>query len=295
MGGGPRQERAQERARFWRHPAVPDVDLLKARYVTHRFSRHVHDGYAIGVIVDGVEEFDYRGGLHRAGAGELVLVNPDAVHTGQAGTPGGWAYRMLYPSVETVAAVAAELAEGPGGRLARSTPFFPRQVVGDPEVARLLVRAHRATEDGDDLAASTLTRALFGRLVTRHAAPRPPVSVAPEGRRAVREAIEVLAGSLLDPPALDLLAETVRARPFPLLRAFKAVTGLPPHAYLVSLRVRRARRLLESGMRPADVAAETGFTDQAHLTRHFKRIVGVPPGAYQQAARSYKTGYFPSS
>ena len=273
----------EERATFWRHPAVPETDLLKARYVTHRFSRHVHEGYAIGLILAGVEEFDYRGTLHRARAGEIVLVNPETVHTGQAGVPGGWAYRMLYPSIETVAAIAGELG-GPGG-----TPYFPQQVVRDDEVAALLRRAHQAAERGDALAASTLSRTLFARLLMRHAAPRPPAPQAPGSERAVRAALELLHESLVDPPTLDDLAEAVGSRPFPLLRAFKAATGLPPHAYLISLRVRRARELLLSGMRPAQVAAETGFTDQAHLNRHFKRVMGVPPAVYQRAAGSYKT------
>ncbi|MGW4410234.1 AraC family ligand binding domain-containing protein [Nonomuraea sp. NPDC004702] len=285
----PEHDGTRERARFWRHPAVPETDLLKARYVTHRFSRHVHDGYAIGLIVAGVEEFDYRGTLHRAGAGELVLVNPDSVHTGQAGTPGGWAYRMLYPSVEALAGIAAEL-DAP-----LATPYFPHQVVRDPEVAALLERAHQAAERGDALAASTLSRTLFAKLLSRHAAPRPDASPPGAGRQAVREAMALLHESLLDPPTLEALAAAVGVRPFPLLRAFKAVTGLPPHAYLTSLRVRQARRLLLEGVRPAQVAADVGFTDQAHLNRHFKRVVGVPPAAYQKAAGTYKTGYLPSS
>ncbi|GAA3208097.1 AraC family transcriptional regulator [Nonomuraea helvata] len=275
----------KEQAHFWRHPAVPGTDLLKASYVTHRFTRHVHDGYAIGVIVRGVEEFDYRGTLLRAGAGEVVLVNPDSSHTGQAGTPDGWSYRMLYPSIDTLAGIAAELGA------AYATPHFPEQVVRDDEVAALLARAHRAAERGDALATSTLSRTLFARLVTRHATPRPAAVLPAAGARAVREALDLLHESLVDPPTLDDLAGAVGARPFALLRAFKAVTGLPPHAYLTSLRVRQARRLLQSGVRPAQVAAEVGFTDQAHLNRHFKRIVGVPPAAYQRAAAgTYKTG-----
>jgi AraC-like DNA-binding protein len=279
----------KEQARFWRHPAVPETDLLKARYVTHRFSRHVHDGYAIGLIVSGVEEFDYRGTLHRAGAGELVLVNPDAVHTGQAGVPGGWAYRMLYPSIDALSGIAAELGAP------RGTPHFPRQVVRDDQVAALLARAHEAAERGDALAASTLSRTLFARLVARHAAPRPATVLPAEGRRAVRAALDLLHESLVDPPTLEDLAGAVGARPFALLRAFKAATGLPPHAYLTSLRVRRARHLLQTGVRPAQVAAEVGFTDQAHLNRHFKRIVGVPPAAYQRAAGTYKTDDSPNA
>ncbi|MGP3955053.1 AraC family ligand binding domain-containing protein [Nonomuraea sp. 3N208] len=279
----------KEQAHFFRHPAVPETDLLKARYVTHRFSRHVHDGYAIGLIVTGVEEFDYRGVTHRAGAGELVLVNPDAVHTGQAGVPGGWSYRMLYPSIDALAGIAAELGAPYG------TPHFAEQVVRDDPVAALLGRAHQAAERGDALAASTLSRTLFARLLTRHGAPRPPAALLGEGGRAVREARDLLHESLVDPPTLEDLAGAVGARPFALLRAFKDATGLPPHAYLTSLRVRRARHLLESGVRPARVAAEVGFTDQAHLTRHFRRIVGVPPAAYQRAAGTYKTGDSPTA
>ncbi|MFC5830826.1 AraC family transcriptional regulator [Nonomuraea insulae] len=274
----------KEQARFWRHPAVPETDLLKARYVTHRFTRHAHDGYAIGLIVSGVEEFDYKGTLHRAAAGELVLVNPDSAHTGQAGTPGGWAYRMLYPSIDALAGIAAELGMPFG------TPHFPEQVARDEQLAALLGRTHQAAERGDALAASTLSRTLFARLLTRHAAPGPAAIVPDVGRRAVREALDLLHQSLVDPPALDDLAGAVGSRPFALLRAFKAATGMPPHAYLTSLRVRQACRLLRSGVPPARVAAEVGFTDQAHLNRHFKRIVGVPPAAYQRAAGTYKTG-----
>ncbi|WP_327085816.1 AraC family transcriptional regulator [Nonomuraea sp. NBC_01738] len=272
----------REQAHFFRHPALPEVDLLKAHYVTHRFTRHTHAEYAIGLIVEGVEEFHNRGALHRAPAGRIVLVNADSVHTGHAGVPGGWSYRMLYPSAEAL----LEFTDGLGvpGR-----PFFPEPVVDDPALAGLLRRTHLAAERGDALAASTLMRTFFGRLMLRHAAPRPAELERAEGRRAVREALDLLRERLADPPSLEELALAVRARPFPLLRAFKAETGLPPHAYLTSQRVRQARELLDLGRPAAQVAAEVGFTDQAHLTRHFKRIVGVPPAAYQRSAGTYKT------
>ncbi|WP_433255650.1 AraC family ligand binding domain-containing protein [Streptosporangium sp. CA-135522] len=274
---------APETARFWRSPALPGVDLLRARYVTHRFSRHVHDGYAIGVILSGVEEFDYRGVRHRAGGGSLVLVDPEQVHTGHAGEPGGWAYQMLYPSVEVIAGIAAELLAG------RGTPYFPEAVVSHPHGAALLRAAHDAAEHGDDLASSTLARVAFGVLLQHHAGRRPAGTAPSAGHHAVRRAREILHERLIDPPTLEDLAQAVDAGPFVLIRAFKSATGLPPHAYLNTLRVRRARSLLDSGMPAARVATEVGFTDQAHLTRHFKRIVGVPPAAYQRAG-TYKTG-----
>ena len=274
-------ERQPESARHWRHPAVAGVDLLRARYVDHVYTRHTHEGYAIGVILDGVEEFRYRGGLHRAKAGAVVLVNPDEVHDGHAGIRDGWAYRMTYPDVPVLADIAAELG-GPRGLVS-----FPEPVVYDAAVLGAFVAAHRAAEQGGDpLAASSLLRVAYGRLLRHHALPGPDPRRSSGNRNAVAAARETLHVRAADPPTLEELASAVGMSPFALLRAFRAELGLPPHAYLNQLRVRRAKRLLDAGRPPADVAALVGFADQAHLSRHFKRIYGVPPGAYRRERKN---------
>jgi AraC-like DNA-binding protein len=81
----------------------------------------------------------------------------------------------------------------------------------------------------------------------------------------------------------------VGLHPFALLRQFQRVVGLPPHAFVVQLRVERARDLLRAGRSPASVAAALGFADQAHLTRQFKQRIGVPPGAYARAFRTSRS------
>lgn len=68
---------------------------------------------------------------------------------------------------------------------------------------------------------------------------------------------------------------------YQLLRAFRTTMGMPPYAWLAQYRVNRARTLLESGRRPAEVANLVGFADQAHLTRWFRRVIGVTPAAYR--------------
>jgi AraC-like DNA-binding protein len=267
-----------EDARYWQHGAVRGVDLLRARFITHRYGRHAHETYTFGLIEAGVEEFDYGGSLLRAGPGGVALLNPDVVHTGQAATPAGWTYRVLYPEVAVVTSIAEELG------WQRGTPWFPETVLYDPATAAQLRRAHQAAEHGDPLASSSLLTAALSRLLRAHAAPHPatagvPVSRAPASVRAVRE---LLPERLADAPSLAELAALTGLSQFALLRAFRRETGMPPHAYLNQLRVRRARRLLDDGLAPADVAAQTGFADQAHLTRHFKRVMGVPPAAYQR-------------
>src|SRR5262252_10566349 len=231
-----------EVARYWQHGAVEGVDLLRARFVTHRYGRHTHETYTFGLIESGVEEFDYGGTLLRAGPGAVALLNPDMVHTGHAGTPTGWAYRVLYPDPALVAGVATDL----GWR--RGTPFFPETVVYDPRSARLLRAAHVAAEHGDRLASASLLRAALAGLLRAHARPGDRAGMPRHPGRspaAVHAVSDLLAEHLDDPPSLDDLAHATGMSPFALVRAFRRETGLPPHAYVNHLRVRLARRLLD--------------------------------------------------
>jgi AraC-like DNA-binding protein len=58
---------------------------------------------------------------------------------------------------------------------------------------------------------------------------------------------------------LDELAEISGIDRFRLSRQFKAAFGQTPHAYLVRLRLRTARRLLAGGLAVSQVAAEDRF------------------------------------
>ena len=58
--------------------------------------------------------------------------------------------------------------------------------------------------------------------------------------------------------------------------------GIAPHAYLVQLRLARARQLLASGQPPARVAMTLGFADQSHMGRWFRRAYGLTPAHYRR-------------
>jgi AraC-like DNA-binding protein len=94
-----------------------------------------------------------------------------------------------------------------------------------------------------------------------------------------------LADEMTEPPSLAALAAEQGLSRYQLLRAFRTTMGIPPYAWLAQHRVHRARRLLESGLRPAEVASVVGFADQAHLTRWFRRVLGVTPAAYRNSVQ----------
>lgn len=60
--------------------------------------------------------------------------------------------------------------------------------------------------------------------------------------------------------------------------AFKRMTGLPPHAYLLDIRVKRAREDLSKGSETvAAIARRYRFPTARHFATVFKRIIGLSP------------------
>ncbi|MGW7663534.1 AraC family transcriptional regulator [Streptomyces sp. NPDC054756] len=274
-----------EKARHWRYAELPDVDLLRAHYIRKAFVRHTHEHFVIAAIADGVEVFHHRGADQYAGAGALALVNPDTPHTGRAGVPEGWRYGAVYPSPQVVAEIAAETTSIKG------TPGFVRPVLDDPYAVSLVHHILRAADEGNALAADILLRVAVTRLLRLNGGSLPQREVRSAGARVAARAREVLERDMAEPPSLEKLAADLGTSPFALLRAFRDTYGMPPHTWLTDARVRRARRMLDAGVSPAEAALAVGFTDQPHLNRHFSRIVGVPPGAYQRERKNVQDAW----
>jgi AraC family transcriptional regulator len=98
-----------------------------------------------------------------------------------------------------------------------------------------------------------------------------------------RRAKELLAANLTGGITLADLAKACELSIRHFTRAFRASTGMSPHAWLLQLRLQRAKQLLANPRRMlVDIAFECGFADQSHLTRVFQRSVGLSPGAWRR-------------
>jgi AraC-like DNA-binding protein len=116
--------------------------------------------------------------------------------------------------------------------------------------------------------------------LSRYAAPRVEAPAPRHELQAVRRAREYLEAHFLENVSLLGLGELVSLSPWYFARTFERAVGLPPHAYLEGVRVRRARELLDRGASLVEVALSVGYPDQPHFTRRFKRLVGITPGQY---------------
>jgi AraC family transcriptional regulator len=98
-----------------------------------------------------------------------------------------------------------------------------------------------------------------------------------------REIVNYIEENLASRLSIAELAQVIQISGFHFSRQFKRRFNVPPHTFVTSRRVERARVMLEQGdISLKRVAAMTGFCDQAHLTRQFKRHFGITPKTAQR-------------
>ena len=99
----------------------------------------------------------------------------------------------------------------------------------------------------------------------------------------IAEAIEAVKANLTHDWTLEELATRVGCSASKLLSAFKQQTGAPPHAFLISCRIARAKEMLAAGPRTvASVAADLGFATPQHFAAQFKLATGLTPREWRQ-------------
>jgi len=104
--------------------------------------------------------------------------------------------------------------------------------------------------------------------------------------RRLRRITDLLHDAYGERLSIEQLATMAGMSRYAFIRAFRAATGMAPHAYQLDLRINAARRLLRDGCALTAVAHDLGFADQAHFQRAFKERVAMTPGAYRRAAGS---------
>jgi transcriptional regulator GlxA family with amidase domain len=138
--------------------------------------------------------------------------------------------------------------------------------------------------EGDALAAAVDDPATAHELVDAFLADRVPDR--PHPAEDVADLVEKVAA---DPAMLRVedLAERAGVRPRQLQRRFAEHVGVGPKWVIRRYRLYEAAERAARGtdVRWAELAAELGYSDQAHLTREFTAALGLPPERYAAHCR----------
>jgi AraC-like DNA-binding protein len=272
----PLLSRPEPELRFWRDPALEGACLASARYGAHQFEKHVHDEMVIAITEEGAGECRTRLGKNVGGPDTVWVFEPGEYHCGEVWEDRKWIYRGIYLDAVGLRSLQRILSDETGSRL-----WVPPGLYHDPQLARLILHAHRCCADhAPELERQTRWWAAMGVLFGRYGQPKPAPESRPASRESLRRARDYIADHLTRHVSIDELVGVTGLTRFHLMRSFAREYGLPPHAYANQLRLMAAKRLIASGHAPADAAIAVGFYDQSHLTRLFRRAYGLTPGAY---------------
>lgn len=266
-----------EHIRFHNVPIV-GVDAMTAD-TSRAYPRHFHDQYGMGVLDRGGHASSSGHGQVEAGPGQLIFVNPGEVHDGRGIGGCSRSWRMLYFDPGPIEAFRADIGEGSAQPL-----MFAAAVFADGQLRRRFDQVfERIVQRPDDtMEVETAMLLLLADVDGNAARPLARKAVRPA---PVRRALDRIDGDFAFPLTLTCLATEAGVSRYQLIRGFAREIGLTPHAYLMQRRLAAARRLLRSGLAPAEVALQAGFFDQSHLHRCFFRQFGVTPGRYAARAR----------
>lgn len=259
--------------KFWRVPHLDNLDLMHAWDVTYDYPRHVHEEYALGIIIAGAETHICRGTSYKAFSGDLMLTNPEEAHSNKS---VGTEYRILAIRPEMLNRIACDIT----GQT-HETPYFANPIVKDSLMFRLLLNLHfKLEQNASPLEMESEFISTIGLLLGRQNRNKSISQSVGKERGYIKLVQDYLKSHAAENVSLAELAAITSLSPFHLLRVFRNQVGVPPHEYQTQIRIIRARRLIRTGHSILDAALETGFFDQSHLSRNFKRIVGITPSQY---------------
>jgi AraC family transcriptional regulator len=89
---------------------------------------------------------------------------------------------------------------------------------------------------------------------------------------------------LADEVSLLSLAQLAQLSPYHFSRAFKQSFGMPPHQYLTSRRIERAKTLLaERTLSVTEIGFDVGFSETSSFTAAFRKYTGETPTNYRRS------------
>lgn len=242
------------------------------------------------------------GGAVRLGKGSLALIPPGLVHTWGGTADHHLAVHFDLCARPEVAPLENMIVsdrwvtyrpaafpprvqwEGFGGAL---TPIF--QTLADAAfwahgLEELVAISAGRTSADLSLEEQAAAQSLLLDLVTRWVRLEAEKSAPNDSSQRVRALLRHLDPTRRD--AIEDLAEQAHLCPTAFRTAFRAVTGQSPRRWLESRRVDlAARRLLNTNLPVAAIAAEVGYEDAFHFSRVFRRVTGTPPATYRRQVR----------
>lgn len=265
---------------FWCDKALPFVESRRACHSRACYRLHHHATFSIGAVDAGSSVFT---GANDSPTtllpGALIFIPAERAHSCNPTADAAWSYQMLHLDLSWLQTMRQEDVG------AASIAPEPVRIVSDPSSYTRFCQLNtllfsKASSHDKEAALIEFIGDMDAQQGLHIEAKRGPAGLAAQ----IQPALAYLRAVPADSIRLIELARLTGLSRYQLIRAFRAVTGLTPHAWQLNERINLARLRIREGDDFADLAYGLGFSDQAHFQRVFKAYAGVTPGSFRDIA-----------
>lgn len=261
-----------------------DDDLHLEAYlfegIVQPFPNHFHDYYVIGFVESGTRCLSCKNKEYMISKGNILLFNPNDSHACAQSDGGTLNYRGLNIPTETMLSLSEEVTG------TRELPVFSENVIRNEELNDYLCSLHRMVMNGSgEFEKEEKLLLLISLLIEQYGQPCSECNK--QYAEETEQACIFMEEHFAEHITLEQLCRHSGLSKSALLRAFTKSKGITPYRYLQTIRIGKAKVLLEQGVAPIDAAMQTGFSDQSHFSNFFNMFIGLSPAAYR---RIFKEG-----
>ena len=237
----------------------------------HHCPPHWHECPSIGIVLRGEIRKKFAEATVRIASGVGFTMPAGILHTDHFGPNN----RVVVIEIEPSHPLSAR-------RLEMCRPIFDRWMTFEDQQLRWLGQRLSSELRRPDGATPLAMEGLIGEVLSiaaRCTSESSTVNIP----RWLFEAREIARTEVSERVSVQEIAERVGVHPAYLARRFRAEFGVTPGTFARHARLHwAAERLLDSDLPIAEIAIQSGFSDQSHFTRAFRQYADQTPAQYRQ-------------
>lgn len=251
-----------------------NIEAYSFKGIKQKFPNHFHEYYVIGFIESGQRHLCCKNKEYTIETGDLILFNPHDAHTCRQIDGRTLDYRCINIQPEVMRKIALEITGED------YLPYFMKTVLFHNDLVHSLKELHiMVMQEEKDFKKEEMFLLIIEQLISEYDHVFEAKSQQ-QPNSEIKSVCDFFESSYMKNITLNELSTLTGLSKYYLVRSFTKQKGISPYSYLETIRIGKAKKFLEQGTMPIDVALRTGFTDQSHFTNFFKKLIGLTPKQY---------------
>lgn len=258
--------------KIFTHEKLPYLELRYSNNTKH-YKEHIHESFSIGINLEDKSIYTNKNKKYNLEVGMIAVVNANTIHSCNPilNTPN--LYYMMYLDEKWCYGIQKSIYDENNG-----FKSFPEDILYDKKLYnKFKSLCETVFSDINYFEKENELINFFTELFN----PYLKESSSRIDDPIFEQVVSYLKENYKENISLEELSEEFDLNTFYIIKLFKSQINMTPHAFLLNLKINRAKEFLKEGYTIVETALECGFTDQSHFHRNFSKIVATTPKEYQ--------------